>query len=213
MMLPFSHEQFLQVFASYNTDVWPAQVIAYGVAAAMLLALANGRSRLVGAGLAMMWLWTGIAYHWLHFSAINQAAWAFGALFVLEAALLLAATMRDQLRFAARGGALRVAGWGLITFATLVYPLLGLWTGQSYPATPTFGITPCPLTIFTFGLLLLARAPVPWWILVVPVLWSLIGGTAAFLLQVPQDAVLLASGLASVPMLLHRRRLRRHALA
>ena len=33
--------------------------------------------------------------------------------------------------------------------------------GQRYPAVPMFGITPCPLTIFTCGLLLLARRGVP----------------------------------------------------
>jgi hypothetical protein len=58
-----------------------------------------------------------------------------------------------------------------------------------------FGITPCPVTIFTLGLLLLAR-PMYWWLLVIPVLWSLVGGSAAFLLRVPQDWVLLVSGVA-----------------
>jgi hypothetical protein len=33
-------------------------------------------------------------------------------------------------------------------------------------------------------------------LLVIPVLWSLVGGSAAFLLQVPQDWILLASGLS-----------------
>jgi hypothetical protein len=39
--------------------------------------------------LALLWLWTGIAYHWLAFAAINRAAWVFGALFVAEATLLV----------------------------------------------------------------------------------------------------------------------------
>jgi hypothetical protein len=65
---------------------------------------------------------------------------------------------------------------------------------------PMFGITPCPVTIFTFGLFLLA-APVSRWLLVVPVLWALIGGSAAFVLHVPQDWMLLASGF-SVMLLL-----------
>jgi hypothetical protein len=58
-----------------------------------------------------------------------------------------------------------------------------------------FGITPCPVTIFTLGMLLLAR-PMYWWLLAIPVLWSLVGGSAAFLLGVPQDWVLLLSGVA-----------------
>jgi hypothetical protein len=43
---------------------------------------------------------------------------------------------------------------------------------------------------------------VPWWLLVIPFAWSLIGGSAAFLLGVPQDWALLVSGLLAAPMLL-----------
>jgi hypothetical protein len=66
---------------------------------------------------------------------------------------------------------------------------------------PMFGITPCPVTIFTFGVFLLAAAPVSRRLFVIPVIWSLIGGSAAFLLQVPQDWLLLFSGLSVVPLL------------
>jgi hypothetical protein len=82
-------------------------------------------------------------------------------------------------------------------------------TGSGYPAMPMFGIAPCPVTIFTFGVLMLARGHVQLWLLAVPVTWSLIGGTAAFLLRVPQDGFLLVSGLVSVPALLMRERARR----
>jgi hypothetical protein len=210
-MLPFSHEQFIQVFSSYNTSVWPAPVLAYALAVAMLFAVATGRSKLAGAGLALMWLWTGVAYHWLHFTAINKAAWLFGAVFVLQALLLLLMSARGRLHFTGGTGTTGVIGWGLVLYATVVYPLLGSWTGQSYPAIPTFGITPCPVTVFTFGLLLLAAPPVPRWLLVVPVLWSFVGGTAAFLLHVPQDWVLLLSGLAAIPVLAGSRRPQGHA--
>lgn len=88
-------------------------------------------------------------------------------------------------------------GWTLIAYAAVLYPLIGLWSGHSLEEVPMFGITPCPVTIFTFGPLLLAR-PVAWWLLVIPFLWSLIGGSAAFLLEVPQDWVLALSGLAAL---------------
>ena len=32
-MLPFTIDQFFGVFAAYNVAIWPAQVVAYGVAA------------------------------------------------------------------------------------------------------------------------------------------------------------------------------------
>lgn len=61
--------------------------------------------------------------------------------------------------------------------------------GGTYPALPMFGITPCPGTLFTFGVLLLSSARVPWWALMIPTVWSLVGGSAAFLLHVPQPRV------------------------
>ena len=64
-----------------------------------------------------------------------------------------------------------------------------------------FGFTPCPVTLFTFGLFLLATAPIPRGLLAIPLIWSLIGGSAAFLLGVPQDWQLLFSGAAIVLIL------------
>ena len=48
-MLPFTREQFLAAFVTYNEAIWPAQLVAYllGLAAVALLVLApaNCRSR------------------------------------------------------------------------------------------------------------------------------------------------------------------------
>jgi hypothetical protein len=206
-MLPFSDAQFIQVFAVYNEAIWPAQVIAYVLAAGMLVALARGASRLVTAGLGLMWLWTGIAYHWLHFTGINNAAWVFGALFVLQGLLLVWAGLSSRLRFGSGEGLAGVLAWSFIAYAAILYPALGVLTGHGYPRLPMFGVTPCPVVIYTFGLLLLARPTVPWWLLAIPVAWSLVGGSAAFLLQIPQDWLLLLSGLAALPIAMkaHRR--------
>lgn len=200
-MLPFTHIEFLNVFETYNMAVWPSQIVAYALAAAMLATLPFAgpslRDRLMGGGLGLMWLWTGIAYHWLQFTAINQAAWAFGALFVLQGLLFAFASIRGTLRFDARSSRpSRWIGWGLIAYAMLLYPVLGQTLGPGYPQTPMFGITPCPVTLFTFGVLLLTSGSVRGGLLVIPVIWSLVGGSAAFLLQVPQDWPLLVSGAA-----------------
>ena len=204
-MLPFTHAQFIEVFAQYNMTVWPAQVLAYILGLGIVLALLRpsaATGRWVAAGLALMWLWTGIAYHVLHFAEINKAAFLFGALFAIQGLLLLRAAFTDALRYGgpARGAAAWL-GWGLVLYASVLYPLLGLWAGHRFTEMPMFGITPCPVTIFTFGVFLLATAPVSRWLLVVPVIWSLIGGSAAFLLQVPQDWLLLFSGLSVIPLL------------
>ena len=216
MMLPFTRAQFLAVFADYNLGVWPAQLVAYALGLSMLLMLARptrtGR-RAIGVGLAMMWSWTGIAYHWFYFSPINRAALVFGALFVLQGALFGYAVARDRLGFGPATGPSAIWGWALVAYAMVLYPMAGLWIGHVYPEMPMFGITPCPLTLFTFGLLLLTREPVPRWLLVIPSIWSLIGGSAAVLLAIPQDWLLLVSGIVTVPMLMLRDRALRPAVA
>ena len=193
-MLQFTAAQFFDVFSRYNAAVWPAPVVAYLLGAVTVLAaLSRHRagSIVAAAVLGSFWAWTGIVYHWLAFAGINQAAWLFGAFFVVEALLL--ASFAQQLQFNYRADLRSVVGLSFIAYAAVLYPLLGLAAGHAYPAMPMFGITPCPLTIFTLGLLLLARRP-RWPLLIVPVLWSLIGGSAAFLLHVPQDWLLLVSG-------------------
>ena len=94
-MLPFTREEFISLFAAYNTAVWPIQLLVYLLAIGMLVAVVRptrGSGRLVAGCLAAMWAWTGIAYHWIHFTGLNTAAWAFGALFLIEAALFLSSS-------------------------------------------------------------------------------------------------------------------------
>lgn len=134
--LPFTHEQFISVFAAYNLGMWPAQLVAYVLGLAVVLAIVR-RSRLasvlVPSTLAVMWLWTGVAYHWLYFSSINKAALAFGASFVLQAALFGFAAVRRRVEPVPRNGG---AGWGwaLVCYALVLYPLAGLASGQAYRA-------------------------------------------------------------------------------
>ena len=204
MLLPFTPDQFLEVFAAYNRAVWPAQPVAYLLGVGIVLALLRpsaASNRIVGVGLGLMWVWTGVAYHAMFFAQINEAAGAFAALFVVQGLFLAHATLfRTDLRFARGHGPRSWLGWALIVYAALIYPSIGI-AGHGYPAMPMFGITPCPVTLFSFGMLFLAQDPVPRRLLVIPFVWALVGGSAAFLLAVPQDWPLLASGLLVVPWL------------
>jgi hypothetical protein len=217
-MLPFTREQFFGVFAAYNTAIWPAQLVAYVlglvVVAALLRPSPRGH-RVVAGVLAFLWVWTGVAYHGLFFARINPLALALGALFVVQGGLFAIAGLAGRrLVFGRPPGFGSVVGGALVAYAAVVYPLLGLSTGHAYPAQPMFGITPCPLTLFTLGVLLLTTAPVPRGLLVVPLLWSVVGGSAAFMLGVPQDWPLMFSGLTVVLLVLRdRRRVAAHAAA
>jgi hypothetical protein len=69
---------------------------------------------------------------------------------------------------------------------------------------PVFGVTPCPVTIFTFGLLLWTERPVPRLLLVIPFLWSLVGVSAAISLDRGEDLGLVVAALLGTALLLWR---------
>jgi hypothetical protein len=197
-MLPFTSEQFHAVFSQYNAAIWPVQTIAWGLGLLSILFLVQRTprsGRLVAGALGVMWIWTGVAYHWLFFAPINPAALLFGALFVVQGMMFLRAGLHGgRLRFGYAGGMGAKLGMALILYAVALYPLIGIALGRTYAELPQFGVTPCPLVIFTFGCLLLSTVRVDGWILAIPLAWSLIGGAAALLLDVPQDLALPVGG-------------------
>ena len=193
MQTPFSADQFFAVFAAYNTVMWPVQVFlwALGISIVTVALRAPQYSRLVMAVVAALWVWMAVAYQWGFFAKINPMAVAFGFLFMAEAAAIVwFGVKKRQLALAddATTGARFLSG-ALIAYALIGYPIVGLLAGQRYPEMPTFGL-PCPTTIFTLGILLLCKPRFPWLVLVVPVLWGLIGTTAAVSFGVVEDFAL-----------------------
>lgn len=207
MALPFSPAQFFDVFAQYNEAIWPLQwFLSVGAVVTVAMTLASPRlSRLGGVVLAFLWAWIAIAYHFVFFTKINPAAWVFGAAALVASAVFSKHTLRGTLQFGQARGGSRAAGLGLVIYALVAYPLLGSLAGHAYPRMPTFGL-PCPTTIFTLGMLLLAKAPVPASVWVVPFAWSVVGTTAAFQLGVIQDYGLAGAAMAAAAVLIVRRR-------
>ena len=201
-MLPFTETEFFAVFGRYNLAIWPAQIVAYALALVAIGALifrpAWG-AHAVFVVLALLWGWTGAAYHLGYFSTINPAAWLFGAAFILQAGLLAHHALKTG-PAPERRRLDGVIGWTMIAYAALLYPLLNGWLGHAYPQAPAFGVTPCPLTIFTFGLMSLAHARLPWRLYAIPVVWSAIGGSAALMLGVAADWALPAAGLLALAL-------------
>lgn len=206
-MLPFTQSEFFAVFAKYNIAIWPAQLVLVGAAAGAVAAVRRPntvRIRVMLGVLSALWLWMAIVYHGIFFRPINPAAMAFAALFVVESGLLAFAALRPSFDIRPRPNIAGVVGWTLIAFALIIYPLIGYFAGHRYPAMPTFGL-PCPTTIFTLGVLLWST-PMRVSLLIVPLLWALIGFSAALQLGVYQDTGLLIAAAATVTVLMKARR-------
>ena len=108
--------------------------------------------------LAVHWSWSALAYHAAFFTQINPAAWLFTGLFLAEAVLFARCAIgRGQLRFSTGPPMRRLQAGSLVAFS-LLYPLINVAQGFSFPRMATFGV-PCPTTILTLGLLLVAEPP------------------------------------------------------
>ena len=110
MQLPFTAEQFFHAFSRYNLAIWPAQWIL--------------------TALALLWLWMGAVYHLGFFASINPAARAFGAAFIVEAALWLWVAARARpVTWRVRPDVDGLAGGLLVAYAFAVYPVIGVCHG------------------------------------------------------------------------------------
>jgi hypothetical protein len=206
LKIPFTAEQFFDVFGTYNTEIWPAQVPAYilGLIAIALVFRENDLpSRLICGVLAIFWVWMGIFYHIIYFSVINHAALIFGILFVLQGLLfLITGTILGRLRFRFEFNSFKIVGACFILYSMVIYPIIGIGFGHSYPRAPMFGVAPCPTTIFTFGILLWIKTKINWYLIIIPFIWALVGTSAAINLQVSQDYGLGIAGVLGTFMII-----------
>ncbi|NTW49702.1 MAG: hypothetical protein HGB19_08270 [Chlorobiales bacterium] len=203
MNLPFTVEQFLQVFALYNVSVWPSQVflIFFGLTAIFFtIHPLKFSDRAISFLLAVLWLWMGIVYHINFFADINPVAYGFGAIFIVQVALFLWMAVQGKISYQFLLGWREAIGMGFAIYGLFIYHVVGIFYGHLYPSTPTFG-TPCPTTIFTFGILLMATG-VPRYLLIIPGLWSVIGFMAALQLGIREDFGLLVAGVVGTAILL-----------
>ncbi len=208
-MLPFSTDVFLYLFEQYNRAIWPAQPIAYALGLLALIAAVKpfaGSSRLIWTLLALAWLWNGIAYHLMHFTQINFWAYGFAALFVVQGLLFAWTALRSRLEIRFVPDAFGWTALAIALFALLVYPAIGWAVGHGWPRAPMFGVAPCPTTIFTWALLLMSVPRTPLRLPIIPLIWSLIGGTAAYFLGVPEDLALPLTAVIALKMIVWRNR-------
>jgi hypothetical protein len=208
MNLTLTLPQLLAVFENYNLAIWPMQVLAYVLGlVALFFAIKPSRysSRIITGILCFLWLWTGIVFFPLYFGPVYTPAYAFGLLFITQGALFLVSVFRPRLSFGFQGDVYSILGLLFIAYAMVGYPVFGYFLGHVYPQTPPFGLTPCPGTVFTFGLFLLTDKKVPKLFLIIPLLWAL-GGVLPVSVGILEDVGLIISGLLGTAMIVYRDR-------
>ncbi|MCU0629840.1 MAG: DUF6064 family protein [Methanoregulaceae archaeon] len=110
-----------------------------------------------------------------------------------------------RIGFRLSGDIYSLIGSFFVVYALAIYPLIGMYLGHGYPRLPTFGL-PCPTTIFTFGIFLMADKKFPLVLTVIPLIWSIIGVFAAFLLGITEDYMILVAGVAGTVLIIIKNR-------
>jgi hypothetical protein len=192
MKLPFTQQEFLEVFRTYNTAVWPMQLVFF--LAGILVLLSTWKqflpSRFLFFVLAFLWAWMGLVYHLGFFFSINPVAGIFGIVFAVQSlAFLVYGSFSENIAFSMHDVQGK-AGFALMIFALFIYPLSAVFTDHAYPSSPTFGL-PCPTVIFTLGLLMCANRRFSNFLFLIPLAWSVVGFSAALQLGMFEDISLL----------------------
>jgi hypothetical protein len=203
-MLPtFTLAQFLEMMSRYNKTFWPLQLVAYGlgiVAVAMAIRTSQHSGRIISAILVMFWLWVGIFFNLVYFSPLYSLAIVFVALFVIEAGILaFTGVFQGILSFKAKTDIYGMAGALLVLYSMAGYPAIEYLLGRGYPSSLPFGLVPCPMTVFTLGILLWSNKKPTWYVLAIPILYSL-SGVIPIWKGIVEDIGLVVSGLATIFM-------------
>jgi hypothetical protein len=199
--------EFFALLEAYNVIYWPVHVVTFLLgSAALILALikATYADRVISAILASLWLWSGIVFFMVFFSDLSPTlfgftipgfAYASGALFIIQSILFLYfGVVRASIAYSYEGDPYAIAGIVAIVYAMIVYPLIGYITGHPLPGYPVFGSAPCPVAIYTVGMLLLTNRRMPQLVPIIPLIWGLMGIVAVMVFTVWADVGLFAAG-------------------
>jgi hypothetical protein len=179
--LLFSPRTYYRLFELYNAAIWPLQIVAVGLGAAIPVLSRRNRGRLVAAILAAGWYWIAADFLAHRYATINWAASYFAWAFAIEGVLLIwLGIFRNGLVFARPTDLAGRMGLGMFLFALFVEPLAAPLLGRGWRGVELFGVAPDPTAVATLGILLLSRGRGRGALMIVPVLWCAV--TGAFLL-------------------------------
>jgi hypothetical protein len=134
---------------------------------------------------------------------------SFVFLFVLEAGILtFAGVFKGTLSFKFKTDLPGIIGALLVIYSMAGYPVIEYLLGRGYPNLLPFGLVPCPMTVFTLGIFLWSNKRPNWYIIVVPILYSL-SGVVPIMIGIVEDIGLVASGLITILMVSYWNRVKK----
>ena len=200
--LLFSPRVYWRMFELHNAAVWPLQIGALLLGAAILVWTVRPKpwsDRVIWVVVGAAWIFVGWTFLWSRYSAINWAA-AYALPVFAEEGLLLAwfGSWRRGIQGASRSAIERVAGLGIFFYALAIHPLVAVFAGRPFVAAETFAIAPDPTAIATLGLLVMrSGGAVTWALTAVPLGWCIVSWATLRAMEASEAWVpLTAAGIA-----------------
>jgi hypothetical protein len=195
MKSPLDAQQVLEDFKAYNHTDWLLCLIFLLLAAGTLFVVIYKPTisgKLVPIIIAFLWMIMGRASYSPFHSTINDNENIFGLLFILESILFLRYALIASQNFTLKKDKYGIASSILILYALVFYPVVAHSAGHVKNFYVSFGL-PCQSSIFIYGLLLLSQQRLPFYMLVIPFIWSITGFSAAMKTNLYEDAGLVVA--------------------
>jgi hypothetical protein len=176
--LLFSPRVYWRMFELHNAAVWPLQIAALVLGAAILLWTVRPKpwsDRVIWVAVGAAWIFVGWAFLWSRYATINWAAAYAIPVFAAEG-LLLAwfGGWRGGIQGSSRSAIARVAGLCIFIYALAIHPIVATLAGRPFAAAEIFAIAPDPTAIATLGLLLTRSGGAVTCLMAVPLGWCMV---------------------------------------
>ena len=191
---------------AYNAAVFPLQVVV-ALAAVTLTLLVFKRpgktsDTLMKAYLSLLCAWNGLVF-FLVYGRLLPGTILGAPLFILAAILFAWDVRAGKTRFRLPEAPWQRFTTGSLILLALLYPLLGAAFGHCYPESCTFGVMPCPTTVFALALLSAALPQADKKVYSLLLVWALPAlGKCLGALDLYEDCVLFWAGVYALVMLL-----------
>lgn len=214
----FNAEIWWNQIGTYNEAIFPMQIVMLAVAFVLTCFLfakpGPSINKFMKVYLSFVFVWNGIVF-FLIFGEELPGKYLGIPLFVLLGILMAwdIHTNRIQLK-------LPDTSWQkyltfFLVICSFLYPLIGYIFGHYYPRSCTFGVTPCPTTVFALALLTAAIPRVNKTMYVLLLLWALPAFGKCFgAMDLYEDCLLFWTGVyALILLIMNWRKIRVHSIS
>ena len=209
--------QFYEYITSYTNTFWPVMVLTYLLAIFVFYfsyKKTEFSDKIISGILAFLWLWSGLIF-WIGtfgpyslsiFNLTIPGIWVvIGIVFIIQGCLLiLFGIINPSISVKIEKNSYFYLGLLFVLYALFIYPIIGFLTGHPYPNYPIFGIFPCPVTIFSFGIFLWTDKKVNLILIILPLIYALCGILPVLLYEVLADLGLIIFGILGFSLITYR---------